>query len=379
MSIVLVMVSMLYMQLIAIANQPNGYQLRRVASIVECPDCTSYFTEALTVKNIGSFLQSFHLNQHVFHGQNKPPGPVLYYVLMLRLFNDPYHAALIGGILIGLLATFSIPATYFLVKSLINNQHAAFHAASYISLTPGLVLFFPEFDQIFPVFTCLIIGCWVLAIAKDSIAYSSLLGAITSIAFFMTWNPAVLAVFLMLYTICFLICSDGAGKLSLVLRHICVALALIVFVYFILWLVSGYHPIKALHTAIIRQNAIAPPDRIYPKTILFDLTDYLLGTGWPIVLLVMFIARKIRAKTHDNEWWVSIIGLVQIASVAIMHLLPAETARVWIFMFPLIALPVGLELSKFSNSVRVAVYASFWILTLSICQNMTFIRPSKLL
>ena len=55
-------------------------------------------------------------------------------------------------------------------------------------------------------------------------------------------------------------------------------------------------------------------------------------------------------------------------------LIPAETARVWIFMMPIVMIPVGLELALWSFRPCLAVYVCLWFLMVAICQNMVFFR-----
>jgi hypothetical protein len=57
--------------------------------------------------------------------------------------------------------------------------------------------------------------------------------------------------------------------------------------------------------------------------------------------------------------------------------LQVETARIWMFMLPMLMLPVGLELANWRPGARLAVYAALLILTAEMCQSMEFITPQK--
>ena len=385
-SLSLIMISMFCMEVISMGMQSASFDYIRIILIVENPITTSYFTDALNVSNIQQFLSSFHENLDSFHlhAKNKPPGFILYYVMMLFLFKEPEIAALAGGIFIGLLATLTIPATYFLTRVLTNDRNAAFNAASYISITPALILFFPEFDQILPILTCLLIGSWVLALEKNKKRYSLLFGIVLSASVFMNWALLVLGGFLLMYTFYSLIQSKGQQYAQIV-KHSFTAFMTVLVIYLVLWLVSGYDPIAtflknlSLQLSMKKELAITlgpsysfyPP---YPDTILFDLLDFALGAGWIGVLLVlMFMGRKVHEKKRDHELLVSCFCLLQLFIVAVGGLLASETARLWIFMLPLFLVPVGLELTTFNLSSRIGSFLLVWVLMVVICQNMLFI------
>jgi hypothetical protein len=375
-SLSLMMISMFCMEVISMGMQSASFDYIRIILIVENPVTTSYFTDALNVSDIHQFLSSFpeHLDSFHVHARNKPPGFILYYVMMLFLFKEPVIAALVGGIFIGLLATFTIPATYFLTRVLTNDRNAAFNAATYISIAPALILFFPEFDQILPILTCLLIGSWVLALEKNKKRYSLLFGIVLSASVFMAWNLLVLGGFLLMYTFYSLIKSKGQ-QYAQIAKHSFTALITVLVIYLVLWLVSGYDPIATFLENLSLQKELAISLGLpYPHTILFDLLDFALGAGWVGVLLVlMFMARKIHEKKRDHELLVSCFCLLQLFIVAVGAFLASETARLWIFMLPLLLVPVGLELTTFNLSSRIWSFLLVWVLTVVICQNMLFI------
>ena len=115
--------------------------------------------------------------------------------------------------------------------------------------------------------------------------------------------------------------------------------------------------------------------RPWPATIPFDLLDFALGTGWLSFFLVGFWFS--RRWNEDPVWlsldWRVVAGLVQIGVVAVWGLIPVETARVWLFMMPLLMLPVGIELAQWAARARGAVYFALWVLTVLVGQNMVFL------
>ena len=76
---------------------------------------------------------------------------------------------------------------------------------------------------------------------------------------------------------------------------------------------------------------------------------------------------------HDPSLAMSLLFLFQILTVAVSGLLRTETARVWIFLLPLLMFPIGNELAGWRFFPRLAVYFCLWFLMSSVLQNMSLI------
>jgi hypothetical protein len=66
-----------------------------------------------------------------------------------------------------------------------------------------------------------------------------------------------------------------------------------------------------------------------------------------------------------------------IVAVAAAGLLQTETARVWMFMLPVVMLFVGEELAAWSPRCRTIVYVLLWTVAAVIIQNMQFVDVSN--
>lgn len=62
----------------------------------------------------------------------------------------------------------------------------------------------------------------------------------------------------------------------------------------------------------------------------------------------------------------------QLLIVAVLALIPVETARVWLFMMPLALPAVGRELARWSDRERAMFFAVAAVTLVVIGQNMTF-------
>jgi len=360
-------------------NNPP-FDVHRISDVVESPSATGYYTIAADLfagshaRPLREWLPAYATLMPSFpsHGQTKPPGPVLYYYAFINLFGSNSTAALAGGALVGVLAAAGVVCTFLLLEVLLENSAAAFHGASFFALCPGLLLFFPEFDQIYPIFTAAMLAWWSLAMKRRSILYAVAFGVALSAAIFWSYSLLLLGIFLAAYTIVGLTVDRATGP-GWVLTCAAVAVLVVFAVYGTVWLAFGFDAVGTFRAAVANQARLLPPlHRPYPQTIFWDLFDFALGTGWVSALLVGFWLHR-SARRAGRDRLIALLALGQIASVAIVGLLQTETARVWIFMMPLAMIPIGLELQEWTARSRFAVYACLALVVAAIHQNMIFL------
>jgi hypothetical protein len=342
----------------------------RVISIIEDPGANGYFRHAENLVNSGQSIRSWladfphEMAGFTLHARNKPPGSILLYVPFFDLTQTEDAAALAAGLTIAVLAALSVPATWLFIRSLTGDSLAAFRGAAAMAMSPGLILFFPEFDQFYPIYAMAILLLWAQCLKTGKWIWPVLLGLAFSVICFQTFNLLVLGVFVIGYAI-----MNGRPKLAT--RQAAIAAAVVVAVYGSLWLWSGYNPIATFRTGIALHNLDMPAThRVWPVTIPFDLTDFALGTGWISVGLVAFYFLAVGDR---RKWGIVLLCLLQIVAVAVAGVLQGETARVWIFLYPLLMLPVGLEFAKWPRAQFLAVLACLWLLMAVLSQNMIFV------
>lgn len=200
-------------------------------------------------------------------------------------------------------------------------------------------------------------------------------GGAMALANFLSYCHLVLGAFIVLYSISHLARHGRTGWRQFLL---CASLGLgtVVLIYAILWLGTGFDPIATFWAAVRNQaellrTHIGDNPRHWPGTILPDLQDFLLGSGWISVLILIFwLLRKDRGPTRGIVW----IGLAQVIIVALTSLLPGETARVLMFLQPLMMLPLGMELARWGTWQRTAAYLLLWFITCAQGHQMAFIR-----
>ena len=390
------MLSTLALQLTAVGIQKKPFGFERITQRVMHPITTSYYTDATSFTSLNDWLQSFpdSLMSYHTHSRNKPPGPILYYVFLQRIFGVTPRAAAAGGLLVAVLAALSIPACYTLIKlSTEGNREAAFFGASFLALCPGLLLFFPQFDQVYPILTCGLIGSWFLTLRRDRLVCSVAYGALLSIVFFVSYSLLVLGFSLALYAV-FFVRERPWQNGVIAVKHVFVALGTFAGLYGVFWLFTGFDPVETFRQSLANQAVLAARlGRPYPQSIFFDLTDFALGSGWISVILTFFFlwrktvgtnadddaetgaesgeSRPMSGSRHDPSLAMSLLFLFQILTVAVSGLLRTETARVWIFLLPLLMFPIGNELAGWRFFPRLAVYFCLWFLMSSVLQNMS--------
>jgi hypothetical protein len=179
-------------------------------------------------------------------------------------------------------------------------------------------------------------------------------------------------------------------------RASAVAMSVFAGFYVVFWLATGFDPIATFRTALKMQKFIlvdellGPYSRPWPRTVPWDIYDVILGTGWISAWLIAcyFIsAPKAPPPQPDDaaeqpqsnrsvkvpQRVLCMICLLQPITIAAFHVLPGEAARLYAFMFPLVLVPVGLEISTWPPKYRAAVCACLWILGAAILRNMAFL------
>jgi hypothetical protein len=281
---------------------------------------------------------------------------------------------------LAVLAACSIWATSWMIRVLTDDADAGFLGAAVLALTPGFILFFPGFDAAYPILTCAMVGLWARAVQTGRWSYAAAFGAVLALATFFTYVLLVLGIFLLGYALWGLKGVPGWTWKALI-RQSSVALAVLAGIYLTLWLVTGFDVIATFREALRLQasimNWITTGRRAWPRTIGFDLWDFALGAGWIPVLIAGYglVGYRQRGRTERAAMGLAVL---QIVGVALTGLVASETARVWIFMQPLLMIPVGLELRRWDAGARVATVIAMAILLTIMCGRLELIATEPL-
>ena len=374
----LVALSNYLLQVLSVVADPRGFS--RVQQIVISPLATSYYTVALDIQNLSEWLSTFHEASLVGHASTHPAGPIVFYYLFLKLF-DPATAALVGGCVVGLMGSAGILIMYPFAGLWTADQRVRLLACSLYALVPSLTVFFPEFDQIYPILAMLLILFWVRALNPSSGDWRPpfLFGAVLFLATFFAYNLLVVGAFLVYYGLYWLWRERWSRDAwATLFGAASIKLIVFCFLYLALWAATGYDSPAAFFHALENQAEHARlMNRAYANFIVMDLYDFALGAGIIAVAILLIHVKKLLAclEAFRIDIALTLIGLATILTVDLSGLLRGETARVWLFLQPLLVVPVALELSRVAWPWRLSLLAAHWWVLVCVKAKMSFVEP----
>jgi hypothetical protein len=381
--LLLAMISWISSSIVATCCQLNPPSLRALYLTVTDQNANGYFGDAGNFVmhrdrgdiDLHTLVRDFpqYMPLMSMHARIRPPGNTLFYVPFHDLFADQWKAAIASAMTLGLLASLSIPATYLLVRELGGSSSAALAAACFLALSPGFINFFSAVDTVYPTATVLLTVTWLRALRRKRIAYAVAFGAILAGACFFAFNFLVLGPILGALT--FLQLRSRATEWKWAGKCIAGATGIFFLFWILLWLFSGFDILQVFKTALRNQRLFAVVlNRPFPGSIPWDLYDFALAGGWISFILLLMGWKNWRQSKLAA---VALICIAQPCLVGALGLLQTETARVWLFMQPLILVPIGLELANWSRRQRLVVYASLLLATFAITQNMWLLGWSE--
>ncbi len=362
-------------EILSVAADPRG--LQRIKQIVASPDATSYFTDAMSIHGLTEWMSHFHQAALHGHASTHPAGPILFYYAFLKLFG-PDAGASFGGYALGFAGSAGVLVMYLFAGLWTSDRRVRVLASAFYALVPALTVFFPELDQVYPIFSMLLILTWARGLG-GSRANSIFLGVVLFVASLFAYNLLATGAFLLYYGLYWLWRRGGTRAAWMIaFRTAGAALAVCTGLYLALWAAIGYNAPASLGHAIANQTRIgAALNRPYFTFVVLDLYDYFLGAGIIAApILFLYLRRMLKGFTADRtDGALTLLGLATILTVDVSGLLRGETSRVWLFLQPLLIVPVAIELSRLRRPWRLAIFAMQWWIVVSIKAKMSFIEP----
>jgi hypothetical protein len=219
--------------------------------------------------------------------------------------------------------------------------------------------FFPEFDQVYPLFTIGIWALWHRALGGNRRA-ALLTGALAALALFMAWNLFLLTLLGVSLSARFLAAAPReAARWRAAARALGFLALAIAGIALVSSLVFEYHPAHAFGAALAAQARMALAGSCsWARAVLSGPWDFALGMG--ALPFVLWCAALVRALARGGSRGASstLVGAVTLVAVDLSGLLPQETARVWLFLLPLVLAPAGVELARLAPRWRVGALAA---------------------
>ena len=346
---------------------------------VKHPDITSYYTEARKIEHPLEWLDGYHrrLRSMVGHTQTHPPGPILYYFFWLAVIGAD-GAALWGGLFLPLLGAIAIPALYRFVLGVTQSRQAGFSAAVVWTLLPAVILMVGSFDAVYPLFAILLLHSWTQAVWEGRRGMAVAFGGTLTLALLFTHSFLVLGCCLLLLP--FFAVVLGAERrntwLNLLISS-AIALLTAGALFGLLYAAFGYDHYAALRVSMAIQQGLAQVwGRPYHYTVFWDVYDFFLASGWlALGILAAFLIRwksGLRASSFRLPAFAA-AGLLSVLVVDLTGLLRGETARVWLFLQPLVIPLVGVELSAWRGPWRYCACAVMLLVLAVMRSRLNFI------
>lgn len=369
----LFMISSLLFSLASIYVQEGNFE--KISRIIQSPIATSFYTDALGIdfyaeqlrkdnpifqnsNNVIIWLKHYTQIPLNLHSNVHPPGPILFYYVFIALFGD--SAPLTSGLFIGLTSSLG-PLVMFYFSGLwgLSRQERLMVSGLY-AVTPAVRLFYPGFDQIYPLISMALIYFWIRSV-RGNTSYSLIFGSFLFIASMMSYKIYVIGTFLASYAIYVLHANSyRAQVVTRIIWITAIALITLIVLHGLLYLLTGYDAYQAFTRAYIWQSGNDGRPRSIAQ--LMNLYDFSLGLGFiPTLLSIYYFTELFKARVKLSESQaLSLIGLITIIILNFSNLVNWETARVWILMQPLILIPSAIVLINWGErAVYVAVTVMF--------------------
>ncbi len=360
-----------------VCGHSQALDLSYLAYAVRHPYITSFYVDAASLTHVKGWLAHYDelsLGLNV-HSRNKPPGAILFYSAFIKLMGNSEETARIAGLVLAGLQAASVIACAFLLRVLSRSDRVTVYGSCYFAMCPGFVLPFPMFDPLYTLFVAPLCALWVLAIERNRVWISVVAALVLTLASLMMFNFLVIG-FFMVGVALFAGGRSPSATIFRFARHGTVMIGVTLVVYLLLGAFTGYNPISTFVAACRNQRLMdmSPLQvRPYPRTLVFDLVDFALGSGWMSFMLAgMCVVAMLRSDPRSRLTRIVVLCLLQLLVVAVSGLLQAETLRVWNFLLPLLMLPVGMELARCSAWQRLGVFVALWLVLGAMAQNMIF-------
>jgi hypothetical protein len=360
------------LQVGAMLCNPQGFEWLR--AIVYSPMATSYFADARAIRQPIGWLSHFHQIGLGVHSSTHPPGPILFYYAFINIFGVA-RGALLGGCAVGLLGSAGVFVMYLFSGLWTADVRRRIACCSLYALIPALIVFFPEFDQVYPILSMLLILFSVRALRDNRLRDAVYAGAVLFAALFFAYNLLMAGVFVLYFAG---YCVWTRRPVLSVARTGAIIAGVYIAAATALWGATGYNPIAAFRTALRKQGLLAAyTHRSYSAFVMMDPYDFLLGAGIiALPLLVFYLRRMWRKRVEQrDEFVLTVIGIATILTVDISGLLRAESARVWLFLQPLLIVPAGLELAGVDWRHRRWILGIQWLIVVCLQAKMSFVAP----
>lgn len=308
-------------------------------------------------------------NYETIYGENlftatKPPGFMLIYWLLQNVSLLLSQAGL--DIRLNHLVTFGFPLVAVLIawplfglsRVFLPEEQSFFPAFLYFSF-PGVLLIslFPD-QTVYPSIFVLVTWLAILLTERGRLAEAIVLGGVLYLAIFLTFALLPLLFFVpalvWIHWVLFARTRTAFQRAALLTLGMGVGFAS---VYWFLQAILGYDALLRYQQAMIAHSLAKGYQARWetlPLTVLVNALDFALGTGFAVpalwlVLTAVSLARVVRGRAERVDWVaLAFLGMVILLNLAAQT--RSETARLWLFLLPVISVLIVDFFSRFFRS-----------------------------
>lgn len=356
-----------------------------------------YYVNVDKVKSVALFLRDFTriAPSLSMHGQNHPPGPILFLYYLRNVFDGNLLAVCLGAIMVSAL---TVVPVYLWAKLFLDTEGSRKLCLLWL-VTPSAALYgATSMDGVFMLFLSLPLYSFLKGLegSTRSMIWSGVFTGISlAIAMFMTFMTVFHGAFFAVFAIGYLLLAERE-KFWKAAAVMLVAGIVFCAVYFMLYLSTGFNVINCLRTAMELDRRFYPDSnnifnclrtvmetghvpcslRWYIGTRLEDLLDFATLSGvataglWSGIAIKLVTSRPFRAK-FDSLLSISTLS----CSLVILMMLLAglhptgETGRMFLFLLPFVLIPSVVFLH--SRSYRDIFHDPvFQLVVLAFCQTL---------
>jgi len=357
-----------------------------LSAIIRSPIITSYYTVAHDVTDIIPFLRDYVSLMPTFsppaiHAE-KPPGPIIFCWLVDQI---PYFsneiAATVIGLLIPLISSFTIIPLFYLGKE-IYGRKVGLYASLLYGVIPSIIMFTPEFDQIYTLFSVSMLCSFYIGLNRRRIFYIFLSGLVFSLSLSFSFIHLIFLPMVVLLTIFLYINNriiiEKSHTLTIKIKKkqedfpfmIKAVFSFIVglSIFYILFLLLNLNLFE-VYQYVSLGNIQFQLKRTYSKWVVYNLFDFFIFVGIPTSMLffrkfLKSLINLLKDKRVKSSDLVFITFLLTLLALNILGITPGEVARLWIFLVPFVALS--------SASVISDKHEIIMILILQFIQTIAF-------
>jgi hypothetical protein len=289
----------------------NPLRLVQIPYAVNDRYITSYYSEAIKITNVQSFLSHYPelIPTFYVHAKTHPPGPILFFwgfnqffgkapgatrgmESLLRgtalslstitgrtgLSRNQAGALVFSSFLLPILGCTPLIPLYFFGRYLWNHEVGILAVATWI-VVPSLILFTPEFDQVYAFASTLSVLFAFVSVEKRRISFTIYSALVAGIGVFFSFAfLVVIFLDLLLFLLCAFRIKEAKPKYHF--KAMAVFMLSIMVFFAALFLLTGFNILTTFRCVMVWQAAFAPS---YFPWVVYDFYDFfIIGLGVPL-------------------------------------------------------------------------------------------------